>query len=174
VTRSQLLLVSLLASFALAGCAQGFGGPRVISRFGSWYGPEGFPRPEGPHNGVDIAGNIGDPVLAVADGTVQLATEGYGDCGTIVVLDLKPVWASASYCHLASYTVSYGQSVKRGDVVGFIGATGRRPGLGFEHVHLTLRVGGRLVDPEDYVLGCFDSEKIYPTDRLVLTWPVKC
>lgn len=168
-----LLPVVFLVGVGLAGCAHGYRGPRVISPFGSFYGPEGYPRQEGPHNGIDVAGAIGDPVLAVTDGTVLVAAENHGDCGTIVVIRLTPT-TRAVYCHLAAYVVSAGQPVKRGDVVGFLGTTGRRPGPGFEHIHLTLRVGETAVDPEAYMLGCFEVGRAYPADKLALTWPVRC
>jgi murein DD-endopeptidase MepM/ murein hydrolase activator NlpD len=64
LTRKTLAGSALLIFVAvLSGCA---GGPRIISAFGDLRGPEGFPRVDGPHAGVDIAGSVGEPVLAGA------------------------------------------------------------------------------------------------------------
>jgi hypothetical protein len=56
-------------------------------------------------------------------------------------------------------------------------ASGQRAWPGFEHVHLELQRGrdiNALEDPLARIVGCFDETKRYPTDRLVLTYPVRC
>jgi murein DD-endopeptidase MepM/ murein hydrolase activator NlpD len=164
--RALMLTVTLF----LAGC---FGGARIISSFGDFRGPEGYPRSDGPHNGIDVAGMVGTPVLAVADGSISYAGENDGACGTIVVLRHSFGYESV-YCHLSDFTKSQGE-VTRGEVIGHIGTSGRRPGGGFEHVHLGLRsLDRQYVDPEKVTDGCFEPGKNYPTDRLVLTFPVQC
>jgi murein DD-endopeptidase MepM/ murein hydrolase activator NlpD len=89
-----------------------------------------------------------------------------------------PTKASTRYYHLSQQTVVVGETVKRGQTIGYIGTTGwtRSPSqtTGYEHVHWELRVVGGKFDPIPLTVGCFDGKKIYPTDRLVLTYPVQC
>jgi murein DD-endopeptidase MepM/ murein hydrolase activator NlpD len=82
------------------------------------------------------------------------------------------------YCHLSEIRVHIGESVRRGDALGHTGITGLRPGPGFEHLHFEVRDGpaqdAARLDPMPFVVGCFDGNKRYPTDRLVLTYPLPC
>ncbi len=163
-------------SLGLSACAafSDLGGVRIISPYGSFFGAEGYPRPEGPHTGVDVAGPVGTPVIAAADGEVT-SMQDMGDCGNAITIWHREFDHYTAYCHLSpAYEVQSGQPVKRGQVIGSIGNTGRRAGPGFEHVHLSLRGAGRLKDPMSMTVGCFDPKKVYPTDRLVLTFPVRC
>ena len=162
VTLTAALLMS-------AGC---FGGARIISSFGDSRGPEGYPRTDGPHNGIDVAGLVGQPVLAAADGVIGLAKEDHGSCGTIVLIHHAGPYHTV-YCHLQDITKSSG-SVSRGEVIGHLGTTGMKAGRGFEHVHLILRENGVPIDPMTKMVGCFDPQKTYSTDHLVLTYPVAC
>lgn len=67
-----------------------------------------------------------------------------------------------------------GEAVTRGQPIGAIGRTGRRAWPGYEHLHWMLRQGRTLVDPAPKTIGCFDAATRYPTDRFVLTYPVRC
>jgi murein DD-endopeptidase MepM/ murein hydrolase activator NlpD len=161
----------LTATLLLSGC---FGGARIISPFGDFRGPEGYPRSDGPHKGIDIAGMVGDPVLAVADGVIIISSENEGACGTMVVVR-HSFGHDSIYCHLLDVTKTVGEEVRRGEVIGHLGTSGGRVGAGFEHVHLSVRNSNREhVDPERLTVGCFEPSKAYPTDRLVLTFPVHC
>jgi murein DD-endopeptidase MepM/ murein hydrolase activator NlpD len=73
--------VMLKTALLLAGC---FSGPRILSSFGDAKGPEGYFRRDGPHKGIDVAGMIGSPVLAVADGNIVMASEGTDSYGTML------------------------------------------------------------------------------------------
>jgi murein DD-endopeptidase MepM/ murein hydrolase activator NlpD len=77
---------------------------------------------------------------------------------------------------LAATSVKRGEHVKRGDRIGAIGTSGMRAWPGYEHVHWELQKGkgGPYEDPVSKTVGCFDATRPYPTDRLVLTYPVKC
>jgi murein DD-endopeptidase MepM/ murein hydrolase activator NlpD len=162
--------VTCVACFLwLAGC-----GPRIISGFGdltAFRGSSTF-RTDGPHNGIDLAGNVGDPILAAADGSVISAGELNPGCGIGVRID-HDFRIQTTYCHLSQAKVGVGK-VRRGDVIGYLGTTGWRPPPGLEHVHFSVRVAGEVVDPEKLIVGCFDPKQGYPTDRLVLTYPVRC
>jgi murein DD-endopeptidase MepM/ murein hydrolase activator NlpD len=163
--------VMLTTTLLLAGC---FSGPRILSSFGDGKGPEGFFRRDGPHKGIDVAGMVGSPVLAVAEGNIVMAEEGSDSCGTIVVIRHSSFGYDSIYCHLQDFTKSFG-AVERGELIGHVGTSGQRPGDGFEHVHLGIRDNNReMVDPEKLMSGCFEPGRTYPSEGRVFTYPVPC
>lgn len=94
------------------------------------------------HKGLDIAGERGQPVYATASGTVTHA--GYqGAYGNLIVID-HGFGLQSRYGHLSALKVSKGQQVKRGDVIGAVGATGRATGY---HLHYEVLANGRLLNP---------------------------
>jgi murein DD-endopeptidase MepM/ murein hydrolase activator NlpD len=94
------------------------------------------------HPGLDISTEQGQPVFATADGTVASAARS-GEYGNLVVLQHQ-FGLSTRYGHLSKFNVKAGDTVKRGDVVGFVGATGRATG---SHLHYEILANGRLVNP---------------------------
>ncbi len=98
------------------------------------------------HEGVDICAPKGTPVHATADGRVKAAKWEHG-FGKVVIID--HIWYETRYAHLDEFLVKAGQRVKRGDVVGKCGRTGRATGV---HLHYEVRVAGKPVDPMDYIL----------------------
>jgi len=94
------------------------------------------------HTGIDIAAAKGQPVYATADGVVQSATY-TGDYGNLIVL--KHAFGLATrYGHLSGYHVKIGDTVTRGDLIGYIGSTGRSTGA---HLHYEILVNGQLMNP---------------------------
>jgi len=94
------------------------------------------------HSGIDISAGKGQPVYATADGVVQSA--GYtGDYGNLIVLK-HAFGLSTRYGHLSAYHVKAGDAVKRGDVIGYIGSTGRSTG---SHLHYEILANGQLMNP---------------------------
>ncbi len=94
------------------------------------------------HAGLDIAGERGQPIYATASGRISQA--GYqGAYGNLVVVD-HGFGLETKYGHLSSFSVKPGQTVKRGDVIGRLGATGRATGY---HLHYEVRANGRLLNP---------------------------
>jgi murein DD-endopeptidase MepM/ murein hydrolase activator NlpD len=152
------------------------GTPRIHTGFGDWLGSEGYPRLS-PHRGVDVAGRMGADVLAAADGRVTVARDNRDLCGLLVVIDHDPYSLRTVYCHFSEIAVQVGDNVRRGQRIGAVGTSGQRAWLGFEHVHLELQRGrdiSAIEDPLARIVGCFDETKVYPADRLVLTYPVRC
>ena len=94
-----------------------------------------------PHRGIDFDAKEGDPILACDDGVVALVSDHYYGGQTVIVDHGLGVFSL--YLHLSGFNVQAGQAVKRGDVVGFIGSTGRVTG---PHLHLSLAVLGEMVD----------------------------
>lgn len=80
-----------------------------------------------PHFGLDIAGPEGAPVIAPANGVVRLAESDLYFSGGTIIID-HGFGITTSYLHLSQLKVVDGQKVKRGDVIGAIGATGRVTG----------------------------------------------
>src|SRR5690606_15166507 len=98
------------------------------------------------HAGIDIRAAQGTPVDAAAEGHVLLA--GWkGAYGNVVVVHHGGGLATV-YSHLAGFTVDEGDSVAAGEVLGFVGETGRSSG---PHLHFEVRVHGSPVDPFVYL-----------------------
>jgi murein DD-endopeptidase MepM/ murein hydrolase activator NlpD len=94
------------------------------------------------HSGLDIASDKGQPVYATAEGTVSQV--GYrGAYGNLIVVD-HGFGLETRYGHLLDYAVKKGDPVKRGDVIGRVGATGRATGY---HLHYEVLANGRLLNP---------------------------
>lgn len=94
------------------------------------------------HQGLDISAEKGHPVHATANGTVRTASF-QGDYGNLVVLE-HDFGLSTRYGHLSKFNVQAGAEVKRGDVIGFVGSTGRSTGA---HLHYEVLANGKLVNP---------------------------
>ena len=169
------LVILPLTHLVRAMTPSGDGAPRILAGFDDWLGAEGYPRLS-PHRGIDVAGRMGADVLAAADGRVTVARDNRDLCGLIVVIDHEHDLRTV-YCHFSEIAVRVGDVVKRGQRIGAVGTSGQRALPGFEHVHLELQRGRDMKDIENplpRIVGCFDGTKPYPTDRLVLTYPVKC
>jgi murein DD-endopeptidase MepM/ murein hydrolase activator NlpD len=94
------------------------------------------------HPGLDIAGERGQPVYATAAGRVTFA-ERHGTYGNLIVID-HGYGLETRYGHLQSFTVGKGEQVKRGDVIGRVGSTGRATG---NHLHYEVLANGTLLNP---------------------------
>jgi murein DD-endopeptidase MepM/ murein hydrolase activator NlpD len=101
----------------------------------------------GNHQGVDIAAGPGQPVRASADGIVMIASD-QGGLGKAVFL-AHGYGLTTRYGHLSAITVRPGQRIRRGDVVGRVGSTGRSTGY---HLHYEVRLDGEPVNPLAYIL----------------------
>jgi murein DD-endopeptidase MepM/ murein hydrolase activator NlpD len=98
------------------------------------------------HAGTDFGAACGTPILAAADGKVAWAKYVSG-LGNEVMLDhgyVSNKWLTTSYNHLSQFAVSAGQTVQRGQVVGYAGTTGDSTGC---HLHFEVRVDNQYVDP---------------------------
>ena len=96
----------------------------------------------GYHQGIDISTEKGQPVYATADGTIEAASY-TGDYGNLIVLR-HGFGLTTRYGHLSSFNAKPGQSVKRGDVIGYVGSTGRSTG---SHLHYEILANGKLINP---------------------------
>ena len=97
------------------------------------------------HTGLDFAAPSGTPIYAVANGVITSASYdgAYGNKTVQTLDDGTELW----YCHQTSYTVSSGETVRAGELIGYVGSTGHVTG---PHLHLEVRPGGGdPVDPYD-------------------------
>lgn len=113
----------------------------LSSRFGLRRIFNGLPR--NPHAGLDVAVGTGAPVIAPADGVVA-NTGDYFFNGNTIFIDHGQGLISA-YMHLSRIDVRHGQPVKRGQILGAVGATGRVTG---PHLHWAVILNNTPVDPE--------------------------
>ena len=132
VERREALAASTPSIWPAAGWLSG--------RFGNRSDP--FSGEQGYHQGLDISTDKGNPVFATADGVVEAASYS-GDYGNLVVLQ-HDFDLTTRYGHLSGFAVKPGQKVKRGTVIGYVGATGRATGA---HVHYEILANGKLIDP---------------------------
>ena len=134
---------------------------------GYYYISSGFQTKQRPkHNGIDIAGSgiAGRPILAIADGTVEVSVNSwsggktgnasYGNyCsvnhGTMTINGVTAQY-SAIYAHATSIIVSVKQKVKQGQVLGYVGTTGNSTGY---HLHIGIQKNGSWVNPEKLLKG---------------------
>ena len=96
----------------------------------------------GYHQGLDISTEKGQPVYATADGTVESSSY-TGDYGNLIILR-HGFGLVTRYGHLSAFGVKPGQDVKRGDIIGYVGSTGRSTGA---HLHYEILVNGQLMNP---------------------------
>ncbi|MEO0195675.1 MAG: peptidoglycan DD-metalloendopeptidase family protein [candidate division WOR-3 bacterium] len=100
------------------------------------------------HKGIDISAPTGTPIVATADGVVEYAgwnSEGYGNQ---VVIDHEN-GIKTRYAHMFKVLVKEGQRVKRGQVIGLVGSTGKSVA---PHVHYEVYLNGKPVNPTRYIL----------------------
>ncbi len=98
------------------------------------------------HSGVDIPGPVGTPIYATADGIVG-RTGWVGGYGNLVEIDHGGA-IQTRYGHLSSIIATPGSRVKRGQLIGLMGSTGRSTG---SHLHYEVRLEGRAVNPTPFL-----------------------
>jgi len=116
----------------------------VAGWLSSYYGTrkDPFTNDKDFHPGLDISADYGQPVVATGDATVSAAGPN-GAYGNMVMLD-HGFGIVTKYGHLSRLAVADGQQVKRGDVIGYVGSTGRSTG---SHLHYEIWMNGRLTNP---------------------------
>jgi murein DD-endopeptidase MepM/ murein hydrolase activator NlpD len=130
-------------------------GGRISGVFGSQRILNGKPRR--PHNGMDIAAPKGTPVLATADGIVELVHEDMFFSGKTVMIN-HGHGLSSVYIHMNKITVKQGSRVRQAEQIGTIGMTGRATG---PHLHWGINLFKMPLDPKLIVAG---EKKITRTD----------
>lgn len=100
-----------------------------------------------PHQGLDLGGTKGTPILAAHEGVVIYVGRHFRGFGNMVLVEYDKQWATL-YAHLNSINVKEGKIVLPGDVIGKMGRTGRASGV---HLHFELMRNRQPVDPLPYL-----------------------
>ena len=122
--------------------------PLAIGSTSSGYGLRNHPVLGGmrAHKGIDLAAPVGTPIYATADGVVGKA-EWFSSYGMFVAIehggDLE-----TRYAHMSRIAVAAGEHVRKGEIIGYVGTTGRSTG---PHLHYEVRVSGEAVNPMPYM-----------------------
>ena len=149
--------------------------PVRTAAFTSGYGVRSDPFRGGAamHAGIDLAGPNGTPIYATADGTVRRSGWNSGGYGNLIELD-HGRGIETRYGHLSRMLVSAGQPVRRGQLIGHMGSTGRSTG---SHLHYEVRIDGRPVNPipfmksTDYLVAMQKNAGSHSMDQIALGGP---
>jgi murein DD-endopeptidase MepM/ murein hydrolase activator NlpD len=102
-----------------------------------------LPNKRRPHLGIDLAAPKGTPILASQGGTIIYAGREFKGYGKMVLIESGDGWATL-YAHFDKILVSEGQKVRKGEVIGAMGRTGRATGV---HLHFEIRRNRGPIDP---------------------------
>ncbi|MFW5634178.1 MAG: M23 family metallopeptidase [Erythrobacter sp.] len=114
------------------------------------------------HKGVDLAAPTGTPVYATADGIIGRA-DFSPSYGLVIYVD-HGADLETRYAHLSKLAVDRGERVRKGDLIGYVGSTGRSTG---PHLHYEVRVEGVAVNPIPYMVET--EVQVAAADRPELT-----
>ena len=101
---------------------------------------------KGYHSGTDFRAKVGTPIIASNNGTIVLVKNRFYSGGTVIIDHGQGIYTC--YYHMSKFDVKKNQKIKKGEVLGLSGATGRVTG---PHLHFSVRVGGVQVDPLQFV-----------------------
>ena len=125
------------------------------------------------HQGIDLAAPSGTPIYATADGVISEAGWNSGGYGNLIKVD-HGKGVETRYAHLSSIAVRPGQRIRRGDVIGRMGSTGRSTG---SHLHYEVRIDGRAVNPipfmkaTDYLVAMRTRANSHAMDGVAMGGP---
>ncbi|MBU2995359.1 M23 family metallopeptidase [Cellulophaga baltica] len=128
-----------------------------LKRMASGYGwrSDPFTKAKKMHWGMDFSSPKGTPIYATGDGKVTRADSNSSGYGNHIRIDHGFGYVSL-YAHLSKYNVTSGRRVKRGDLIGFVGSTGRSQG---PHLHYEIFKDGERVNPINFYYGSLSAEE---------------
>jgi murein DD-endopeptidase MepM/ murein hydrolase activator NlpD len=107
------------------------------------------------HWGMDFTAPRGTPIYASGDGVVTRADNRASGFGKHIRIDHGYGYVTI-YAHLSRYNVKRRQKVKRGDLIGFVGSTGRSEA---PHLHYEVRKDGQRINPINFYYGSLTAEE---------------
>jgi len=128
-----------------------------MTRMASGYGwrSDPFTKARKMHWGMDFTAPRGTPIYASGDGVVARADNRASGFGKHIRIDHGYGYVSL-YAHLSRYNVKRGQRIKRGDLIGFVGSTGRSQA---PHLHYEVRKDGQRINPINFYYGSLTPEE---------------
>lgn len=114
------------------------------------------------HAGMDFSAKTGTPIYATGDGVVQRADNRATGYGNHIVIK-HGFGYETLYAHLSKYNVKVGQKVKRGDIIGFVGSTGRSEA---PHLHYEVHKGGEVINPINFYYGNISAKEYVLISKL--------
>ena len=107
------------------------------------------------HNGMDFSAKSGTPIYATGDGIVKKADGTVSGFGNHIEINHGYGYMTL-YAHLSKYKVRAGQKVKRGDIIGYVGSTGRSEA---PHLHYEVHKNGEVVNPLNFYYGSISAKE---------------
>ena len=128
-----------------------------LTRMASGYGwrSDPFTKARKQHNGMDFTAPTGTPIYATGNGKIKRADNTASGFGQHIEID-HGFGYKTIYAHLSKYNVKRGQKVSRGDLIGFVGNTGRSVG---PHLHYEVHKNGRPINPINFYYGNLTPEE---------------
>ncbi len=133
---------------------------RMASGFG--YRTDPFTKVRKMHEGMDFTAKIGTPIFATGDGVVKQADNRASGFGNHIVIRHGYGYETL-YAHLSKYNCKPGQRIKRGDIIGYVGSTGRSEG---PHLHYEVHKDGRVVNPLNFYYGNISAVEYVAISKL--------
>lgn len=114
------------------------------------------------HKGMDFTAKTGTPIYATGDGTVRKADASLSGFGNHIEISHGYGYMTL-YAHLSKYKVKAGQKVKRGDIIGYVGSTGRSEA---PHLHYEVHKNGEVVNPLNFYYGSISAKEYVLISKL--------
>lgn len=125
----------------------------ISSYFG--YRPDPIYKVSKFHSGIDFASAIGTDVFVTGDGVVETVEENYWGYGNVIIVN-HGYGYKTRYAHLSKFGVTQGEKVKRGQVIGYVGSTGKSTG---PHLHYEVIRNGEPTDPVHFFFNDLTPEE---------------
>ena len=133
---------------------------QMASGFG--YRTDPFTKVKKMHEGMDFTAKTGSPTYATGDGVVIRADNSVSGYGNHIVIR-HGFGYETLYAHLSKYKARAGQRVKRGDIIGYVGSTGRSEA---PHLHYEVHKDGKVVNPINFYYGNISAEEYVAISHL--------
>jgi murein DD-endopeptidase MepM/ murein hydrolase activator NlpD len=133
---------------------------RMASGFG--YRNDPFTKIRKFHYGMDFTAKTGTPVFASGDGVVYKADNSMSGYGNLIIIK-HGFGYETYYAHLSKYKVRAGQKVKRGDIIGLVGSTGRSEA---PHLHYEVHKDGEPINPINFYYGSISAEEYIAISKI--------
>ena len=133
---------------------------RMVSGFG--YRNDPFTKIRKMHNGMDFTAKTGTPVYASGDGVIERADNSMSGFGNLIIIK-HGFGYTTYYAHLSKYKIRAGQKVKRGDIIGYVGSTGRSEA---PHLHYEVHKDGVPINPINFYYGSISAEEYIAISKI--------